>query len=110
MQPGLAAGMIISNEPGFYEDGEFGIRLENLVLVVPAVTPYKFRNQTFLTFETISYAPIQLSLLKRDMLTADDVKWINDYHGKCARILGDELRSQGKLDVLKWLQDNTKPM
>jgi hypothetical protein len=52
--------MILSNEPGYYHDGSFGIRLENLVRVVAAKTPNNFRDRGFLTFETLTLCPIQV--------------------------------------------------
>jgi Xaa-Pro aminopeptidase len=52
--------MILSNEPGYYHDGSFGIRLENLVRIVAAKTPNNFQDQGFLTFETITLCPIQV--------------------------------------------------
>lgn len=60
-------------EPGYYEDGKFGIRLENIELVVPAETPHNYRNRGFLTFETVTLVPIQTSLLDVSMLTNKEV-------------------------------------
>ena len=54
--------MILSNEPGYYHDGSFGIRLENLVKVVPAETKNNFQNRGYLTFETLTLCPIQVTL------------------------------------------------
>ena len=56
-------GMVLSNEPGYYHDGSFGIRLENLVRVVPAKTKNNFQNKGFLTFETMTLCPIQVRIL-----------------------------------------------
>ena len=53
--------MILSNEPGYYHDGSFGIRLENLVKVVPAETKNNFQNKGYLTFETLTLCPIQVT-------------------------------------------------
>lgn len=61
-------------EPGFYEDGSFGIRLENVQFVIKANTPYNHRNLDFLTFETVTFVPIQTSLLDIDLLTDQEVK------------------------------------
>ena len=55
--------MILSNEPGYYHYGSFGIRIENLVRIVPAETPHNFQGRGFLTFETISLCPIQVKAL-----------------------------------------------
>lgn len=63
----------LKTEPGYYEDGKFGIRLENIELVVSAKTPYNHRNRGFLTFETVTLVPIQTSLLDLSMLTDKEV-------------------------------------
>ncbi|XP_026684913.1 xaa-Pro aminopeptidase 1-like [Diaphorina citri] len=73
---GILADMFISDEPGYYEDGKFGIRIENIVQVIPAETKYSRKNKTFLTFKTITLVPIQTSLLCCNMLTADEVSRI----------------------------------
>lgn len=65
-----------SLEPGYYEDKAFGIRLENIELVVPAKTPYKFKNIKFLTFETVTLVPIQTNLLDVSLLTDEEVRLI----------------------------------
>jgi len=61
------------SEPGYYEDGKFGIRIEDIVLVVPTETKYKFGNHKFLGFQTVSLVPIQTKLLDSSLLTADEV-------------------------------------
>lgn len=61
------------SEPGFYEDEKFGIRLENIVRIIPASVPYKFKDHKFLTFETITLVPIQTKMLLRNMLTDKEV-------------------------------------
>ncbi len=69
----LVAGMVISNEPGYYKAGEYGIRIENLVTVVPA-------GEKFLKFETLTCAPIDLRLVDFSLLTDAEKTWLNDYH------------------------------
>lgn len=63
----------LNTEPGYYEDGKFGIRLENIELVVSAKTPHNHKNRGFLTFETVTLVPIQTSLLDVSMLTDKEV-------------------------------------
>uniref|UniRef100_A0A672TAV9 X-prolyl aminopeptidase (aminopeptidase P) 1, soluble n=1 Tax=Sinocyclocheilus grahami TaxID=75366 RepID=A0A672TAV9_SINGR len=75
----LEAGMIVSDEPGYYEDGSFGIRLENVVLVIPAKTKYNYRNRGSLTFEPLTLVPIQLKMINTDLLTQkENTDWLND--------------------------------
>ena len=66
--------MIVSNEPGYYEKGKFGIRIENLVTV-------KKRN-TLCSFEDLTMAPIDKSLINKKMLNQNEIKWLNKYHTK----------------------------
>lgn len=106
----LEAGMILSDEPGYYEDGSFGIRIENLVLVVPATTKYNFRERGSLTFEPITLVPIQTKMINVDLLTPKEVNWVNDYHKKCRDIVGAELEKQGRHGALQWLIKETQPI
>ncbi|XP_055447455.1 xaa-Pro aminopeptidase 1 isoform X3 [Psammomys obesus] len=69
----LEAGMIVTDEPGYYEDGAFGIRIENVVLVVPAKTKYNFNNRGSLTFEPLTLVPIQTKMIDVDSLTDKEV-------------------------------------
>jgi Xaa-Pro aminopeptidase len=73
----LEPGMIISNEPGYYETGSYGIRIENLVLVVEDV---ETTSGKFLAFETLSLFPIETTMLDRSLLTADEKEWLRTYH------------------------------
>ena len=70
--------MVMSNEPGLYKTGEYGIRTENLLLVVEADKTEDFGN--FLAFEPLTLFPYDLQLIDRTMLTAEEVAQINDYH------------------------------
>jgi len=76
-QTPLEPGMICSNEPGLYREGEYGIRIENLVVVVPAeATAFG----QFYQFETISFCPIDLNLIDAALLTTEEIRWLNEYH------------------------------
>ncbi|RXN33656.1 xaa-Pro aminopeptidase 1 isoform X2 [Labeo rohita] len=106
----LEAGMIVSDEPGYYEDGSFGIRIENVVLVIPAKTKYNYRNRGSLTFEALTLVPIQLKMINTDMLTQKERDWVNDYHKKCRETVGAELERQGRKEALDWLIRETQPI
>lgn len=71
------AGMVTSNEPGYYEPGNYGIRIENLVLCVEAAQTDSGR---FLRFETITLCPIDLNLIDSNLLDKQEITWLNDYH------------------------------
>lgn len=73
----LQEGMFMSNEPGLYRTGKYGIRTENLVLVVPA---FDTEFGKFLKFETLTLFPIDQDLIDVDLLTDKEIEWINDYH------------------------------
>ena len=65
-------GMIVSNEPGYYEQGKFGIRIENLVTVK--------KNSSYLKFENLTMAPIDKNLIKKTLLNKKEISWLNNYH------------------------------
>ena len=84
---GFYEGMTISNEPGYYEDGAFGIRIENVCVTVPAATAYNFGGKKFLQFETVTMTPIKKNLINIDMLTEGEISWLNNYHDIVRRSL-----------------------
>ncbi|XP_031144945.1 xaa-Pro aminopeptidase 1 isoform X1 [Sander lucioperca] len=106
----LEAGMIVSDEPGYYEDGSFGIRIENVVLVVPAQPKYNYRNRGSLTFEPLTLVPIQVKMMNTEMLTQKEREWVNEYHRKCREVIGAELERQGRKEALEWLMRETQPV
>ncbi len=99
----LKPGMVISNEPGYYKPGAYGVRIENLVLVEKAPS-IKGAERSMLRFETLTLAPIDLTLVVPGMLTADEIGWLNGYHQRVWR----ELR--GRLDKFTraWLKAATR--
>ncbi|KAF1439150.1 Xaa-Pro aminopeptidase 1, partial [Pygoscelis papua] len=106
----LEAGMIVSDEPGYYEDGSFGVRIENVVLVIPAETKYNFKNRGSLTFEPLTLVPIQTKMIDVNLLTQKECNWVNDYHQKCREVIGAELERQGRHEALRWLIQETEPL
>jgi Xaa-Pro aminopeptidase len=95
---GLRPGMILSNEPGYYKPGQYGIRIENLVLVVPVSAP-PMAEIELLGFDTLTLAPIDRGLIDRGMLEADEITWLNNYHAKVVASLFPLLDS----DTANWL-------
>jgi Xaa-Pro aminopeptidase len=100
----LRVGMFLSNEPGYYKAGEYGIRIENLVLIVPADLPAA--EQPMLAFETLTFAPIERTLIKPDLLSKQELAWINNYHAEVVRVVGPQLGG----DELQWLQAKSAPI
>jgi Xaa-Pro aminopeptidase len=72
--------MTTSNEPGYYEEGNFGIRIENVCIVVPANTPYNFNDKEFLTLQDVTMTPISKDLMNMSLLNESEKAWINKYH------------------------------
>lgn len=108
--PGLSEGMFLSNEPGYYEDGKFGIRLENIERVVPVETKFKLPVRKFLTFETVTMVPIQTKMLVPELLSAKEISYLNNYHGKVRELVGPLLKKMGHLEALEWLYRETEPI
>ena len=96
----LLPGMIVSNEPGFYQENAFGIRIENLLVVCEAA---KLPTQTvpkMLEFDTLVWVPIDRRLILPDMLSDDDRGWINRYHTSCYKWVAATL----SLTAQRWMQ------
>lgn len=100
----LKAGMILSNEPGYYKTGEFGIRIENLVVVEPR--EIAGAEQPMLGFETLTFAPLDRNLIDSSMLNEAERSWVNAYHAKVMDVLGPELEA----DDRAWLISECRPL
>lgn len=100
----LAAGMILSNEPGYYKAGEYGIRIENLVLVEERAIPGAEKDM--LGFETLTFAPIDRALIATDLLSGDERAWLDAYHAAVLDLVGSQLEG----DALAWLQAACAPL
>ena len=106
----MEPGMITSVEPGVYRDGQWGVRIENLVLNVPARTPEDGpqgnRFGEMLAFETLTLCPIDTRCIERSLLRDDEIDWLNRYHATVRERLAP--RCQG--DALDWLLTRTEPI
>ena len=87
----IEAGMILSNEPGYYQPGEYGIRLENLLLVQDAIFPTA--SKPFLRFETLTLAPFDRRLIDPTMLDTSELAWLNAYHARVRNDVGPHLEA-----------------
>lgn len=94
----LEPGMILSNEPGFYKPGEYGIRIENLIIVEPRQIAGGTRDM--LGFETITFCPYDRALINVELLAPDDVSWINAYHAQVLARIGPLVEGE----VRAWLE------
>jgi Xaa-Pro aminopeptidase len=104
----LAPGMILSNEPGYYLPGRYGIRLENLLLVQPASFPAPTRK--FLHFETLTLAPFDRALIDPQLLAPEALDWLNMYHARVRLMISPHLDPERDADVLDWLATATCPI
>jgi Xaa-Pro aminopeptidase len=105
MEP-LRAGMMLSNEPGYYKAGEYGIRIENLLLVVDRPIPGGDPGRRMLGFETLTLAPIERDLIEPALLTSAERAWIDAYHAVVLERLSPELDA----DDRAWLALKCAPL
>lgn len=98
----LRPGMIVSNEPGYYKEGAYGIRIENLVIVTP-VESVQGAEQQIYGFETMTLAPIDLTLIEPALLTQEEKAWMNAYHKRVRETLMPYVREETK----GWLSQAT---
>lgn len=103
----LEAGMILSNEPGYYREGAFGIRIENLIVAQEAPdTPGCDTHRKMLNWRTLTFAPIDQRLIVTDMLSNAERAWLNSYHAEVAEKIGPRLSPAAKT----WLDAATAPI
>lgn len=100
----MKAGMISSNEPGLYREGQWGIRIENLMVNTRVANPAETMFGDFLNFETLTYCPIDTRLIEPSLLTQIEKDWLNNYH----RQVYNELNSRVTGAALDWLTERTQ--
>ncbi|KAI0400948.1 aminopeptidase-like protein [Xylaria palmicola] len=103
----LSPGNVISNEPGFYEDGSFGIRIENIIMVKEVQTKHKFGDKPYLGFEHVTMVPYCRKLIDPSLLTAAERQWLNDYNAD----IFEKTKGYFEEDALtlEWLKKETQP-
>jgi Xaa-Pro aminopeptidase len=108
----LQDGMFFSDEPGYYEDGEFGVRLETLVGVVKVQTPNNFGGRQYLGFLPATLVPFEPNLIKYDLLTKEQKVWLNYYHDLCRTQVGQYLQTHrpNNQTARDWLMLRTEPV
>lgn len=103
----LEAGMILSNEPGYYREGAFGIRIENLLVVQPApALPDGDAERDMLSWQTLTYVPIDRRLIVIDMLSQDERSWLNAYHAEVREKIAPRVGKSARM----WLDAATAPV
>jgi Xaa-Pro aminopeptidase len=107
MQP-LEPGFVTSNEPGYYENGAFGIRIENLMFVKEVKTANNFDGMQFYGFEQLTMCPIQKSLLEPSLMEKREIDWLNAYHKQVWDNVSPLVQQNDS--ALAWLQRATAPL
>ncbi|MCM2294241.1 aminopeptidase P family protein [Allorhizobium sp. BGMRC 0089] len=102
----LLPGMILSNEPGYYRPGHFGIRIENLVYVRD-LEPVEGGDQEMMSFETLTYVPIDSYLIVEDLLTREELRWLDAYHARTRELLLPLMEDEA---ARAWLIRATEPL
>jgi Xaa-Pro aminopeptidase len=100
----LLPGMILSNEPGYYKTGGYGIRIENLLLVEPR--QIEGAEGDWLGFETLTLAPIERALVDWSLMAPDEIGWWNHYHARVADVIGPQLEGVSRA----WLEAQCMPV
>jgi len=100
----LKRGMILSNEPGYYKTDAYGIRIENLELVIG--TDIAGAEKQVNAFETLTLAPIDRRLINLNMLSGDELDWVNDYHARVRHAVRPHVDEATKV----WLDGATAPL
>ncbi|KAJ3917949.1 putative Xaa-Pro aminopeptidase P [Lentinula edodes] len=98
----LKAGMIVTNEPGYYADGKYGVRIENVLIINEVETPWNFGDKGFLSFECVTMCPIQTKLVDHSLISVDEKRWLNNYNHKVWEKISPLLRNDDR--ALKWLE------
>lgn len=102
----FSEGMILSNEPGYYREGAFGIRIENLISVQKAPVIDGDDGRDMLSFETLTYVPLDRRLIRTDLLSNDERAWVDAYHAETAKRLATHVDVAAK----SWLLDACRPL
>lgn len=97
-------------EPGYYENGQFGIRIEDIVQIVPANAKSDFGGRGALTFKTVTMCPIQTKLINPSLLTEKEKNNLNAYHLKVRETLGPLLQAESDQFTYEWLIKETNPV
>ncbi|XP_053692241.1 xaa-Pro aminopeptidase ApepP [Sabethes cyaneus] len=108
--PGLEENMFLSNEPGYYKDGQFGIRIEDIVQVVSASIRDNFNGRGACTFSTVTMCPIQTKLIAVPLLTDKERDSLNRYHETVRQTLSPLLKEINDTETLAWLERETQPI
>ena len=103
----LSVGNVVSDEPGYYEDGNFGIRIENMIMVREVQTKHKFGDKPFLGFEHVTLVPMCRKLIDGELLSGREKEWLNAYHAEVLEKTGHFFKGDER--TRKWLERECAP-
>ncbi|EIW51638.1 Creatinase/aminopeptidase [Trametes versicolor FP-101664 SS1] len=104
----LKPGMTVSNEPGYYKDGEYGIRIENIVIVREAQTPNNFGDKGYLRFEHVTMCPMGKNLIDVPLLSVKEREWLDAYHAEIEKKVAPLVEKDER--ALRWLKRECSPL
>ena len=107
LQP-MLPGMVCSNEPGYYEDGSFGIRIENLFIVREADTEFRFGGMSYYGSERLTVCPIQKKMMAVESMSKEEIAWVDAYHRQVWEAVSGRL--EGDAEALAWLKEACEPL
>lgn len=102
----MKPGFFLSNEPGYYKEDDFGVRLENILEVIPA-DKLSHNGQRFLKFRDVTLVPYEPKLIKINMLTSPHRRWLNNYNKRIREEVGAELKKNLKMKAFYWMMAKT---
>ncbi|XP_073343186.1 xaa-Pro aminopeptidase 2 [Pagrus major] len=100
------SGMFTSIEPGYYKDNDFGIRIEDVAVIVPVQTKY---GHNYVTFDIVSLVPYDRKLIDTSLLSSEQLQWLDNYYETIRRLMGPELDRQGLHEEKAWMLKHTEP-
>jgi Xaa-Pro aminopeptidase len=104
----LSIGNVVSDEPGYYEDGNFGIRIENMIMAREATTKHKFGDKPWIGFEHVTVVPMCRKLIDPSLLDPEERDWLNDYHKEVREKTSGYFKNDEQ--SMKWLERETAPI
>ena len=102
----LSAGNVLSDEPGYYEDGKFGIRIENMITCCEVETKHHFGDKPYLGFQHVTMVPMCQKLIVKELLTEEEREWINKYHEELVEKTSGFFEKDER--TRKWLERETR--
>ena len=104
----LSAGNVISDEPGYYEDGNFGIRIENVIMAKEVETTHRFGDKPYFGFEHVTMVPMCRKLIDKGLLKEGEREWVDGYHREVREKLKDLIKGDER--TVKWVERETEPL